>query len=79
MSEFNDLSQQDLGRIIARDRFVKDELASRIAALVKENLELMSIIQEIQGDLAALRESQTLLAQANGEVQMEQPPLFVSD
>ena len=74
MSDAPDVSSGDLMRVINRDRYVKDELAGRVAALVKENLELMSIIQEIQGDLADLRQGQQLLDAANGETPGVVPP-----
>ena len=84
MSDFDGASVADLGRAINRDRFVKDELAGRVAALVKENLELLSIIKELQQDLADIRQGQELLNAvppvANGESsRIEQPSLFVSD
>ena len=55
-------SREDLLKILQRDRFVKEQLASRVANLVHENIELMGIIQELQADIAQLRQS------SNGEV-----------
>ena len=69
-----DLTGNDYVRIINRDRFVKEQLADRVAALVRENLELLSIIQELQGDLAALQQGGQVMAMGNGEV--PQPDLF---
>lgn len=77
-------TSEDLMRVVKRDHFVKSEMSSRIAALVRENLELMSIVQEQQQDLADLREGQQLLAHthdtrppSNGDVATEdQPRLF---
>ncbi len=51
----------DLVRAAARDRFVKGQLSARIASLVQENLELVSIVQELQ-------EQQQPQPLANGEV-----------
>ena len=62
MEEF---SREDLIRVLQRDRYVKEQLASRVGSLMHENLELMGIVQELQRDLAALREGQATL---NGEV-----------
>lgn len=85
MSNTEELSQSDLRRIITRDRFVKGEMSSRIAALVQENLDLVAIINELQQDLADVRQSEAMLFAANtadiptnGEVvgQQEQASLF---
>ena len=70
-----DLTGNDYVRIINRDRFVKGELSNRVAALVRENLELLSIIQELQGDLAALQQGGQVMAMGNGEVP-DQSDLF---
>lgn len=63
----NDLTGDDYTRIITRDRFIKQELSQRVGALVQENLELMSIIQEIQQDLAVVRQNEAMLLASNGE------------
>jgi len=44
----------DLQKVIARDRFIKNTMAERIAALLLENMELLAIVQELQGDVKAL-------------------------
>ena len=64
-----DLTSNDYTRIINRDRFVKAQLADRVAALVRENLELLSIIQELQQDLADIQQGQQVMAMGNGEAQ----------
>jgi hypothetical protein len=68
MSDIPDnLTRDDLVKILLRDRFVKAELTSRVAGLVRENLELTAIIQELQGDLGEARQA----IQTNGEVPVE--------
>jgi hypothetical protein len=61
-TNIEDLSREDLLRVLARDRFVKEQMANRIAALVHENIELVAIVNETQAALGQLR------GQANGEV-----------
>jgi hypothetical protein len=78
MVDINELTREDLLRVVQRDRFVKGEMASRIAALVQENLDLVAIVQELQQDLADVRQSEAMLFAANttnGD-QEEQPSLF---
>jgi hypothetical protein len=48
-----DLSREDLLRILQRDRFVKEQLASRIGSLMHENVELLGVIQELQASQAS--------------------------
>lgn len=67
-------TSEDLMRVVKRDHFVKSEMSSRIAALVRENLELMSIVQEQQQDLADLREGQQLLAHTHTHATDTRPP-----
>jgi hypothetical protein len=43
-------------RIIARKQFIIDTLVGRTATLIGENMELLSIVQEIQRDLAEARQ-----------------------
>ena len=50
IEEFN---REDLLRIIKRDQLVKDSLSQRIAGLIRENIELLALLQEAQGDAAA--------------------------
>jgi hypothetical protein len=45
-TNIDDLSREDLLRILNRDRFVKEQLSARVANLMHENLELLAIIQE---------------------------------
>ena len=76
-TNIEDLSREDLLRVIQRDRFVKEQLSVRVAGLVHENLELTAIIQELQGTLNELREGQaTVLAdQIAGDGQVPQDAL----
>ena len=64
MSNVNieDLPREDLLRVMQRDRFVKEQMANRIAALIHENIELVGLVNEGQAELRELR------GQANGEV-----------
>lgn len=70
-----EVSREDLIRVIERDRFVKAQMSDRIAAMVRENLELLSIVQELQRDLNDVRQSEQMMfdaANTNGEVQQQQ-------
>jgi hypothetical protein len=85
MADINELTREDLVRVVQRDRYVKGEMASRIAALVQENLDLVAIVHELQQDLADVRQSEAMLfaantadVQANGDV-VEQASLFTQD
>lgn len=49
-------TQEELVRMVRRDRFVKDQQSERIKMLLAENLEMLAIIQELQGELAAVRQ-----------------------
>ena len=71
-TNIEDLSQEDLIRILQRDRFVKEQMAGRLAAMTQENLELLAIIQELQG------ERQQTLSASNGEVPTPQVPADVT-
>lgn len=53
---------REMQRVHQRDVFVKQQLAQRLVHSVLENLELMAIAQEMQDDLAALREGEAMLA-----------------
>jgi hypothetical protein len=55
VSGIEDLSREDLLKIMARDRFVKDQLAQRLNALTVENVELVGILNEIERELAEAR------------------------
>lgn len=65
MSQVDALSRDDLLRIVTRDRRVKEMLASRLAAVVAENAELMAIVQELQGEPE--RATTMRPAESNGE------------
>lgn len=41
-----DLTEEQMIQVIKRDRFIKEQLTARIAALTTENVELLAIIQE---------------------------------
>lgn len=58
------MSREDLLRVAARDRFVKGQQDNRIALLIRENLELLAIVQEQQSELALMREQQEAMQQA---------------
>jgi hypothetical protein len=60
--KLEDFSKEDLIRIVKRGQFVKEQMSQRIIALLSENLELLAIVQELQGDATVVR------AQSNGEV-----------
>jgi hypothetical protein len=69
------LTSQELLRILDRDRYAKNLLAEKVAALCLENAELMSIVDELQRDLtearavlAELRASQDLDSRSDGAV-----------
>jgi hypothetical protein len=51
-----DLSREDLLKIMARDRQVKGELLERNLALTSEVAELHAIVTELDSELAMLRE-----------------------
>lgn len=46
--QLDSLSREDLLKIVQRDNFVKDQLSARVAALMRENLELIALIQDQQ-------------------------------
>jgi len=54
-----DWTPEELQRIIARKVFVQNVLSDRVATLTMENVELMSIVDELQTDLAAARQALT--------------------
>ena len=41
-----DLTAEQMVQVIKRDRFIKEQLSARVAALLSENVELLAIIQE---------------------------------
>ena len=47
-TNIDDLSREDLLKLLQRAQFVKDQQAQRIGALLTENLELMAVLQEMQ-------------------------------
>ena len=52
-----ELGPEELQRVIVRDRFAKQMMAERIGMLTRENVEYMSIIQELQTDLMRARQA----------------------
>jgi len=67
-----DFSKEELIRIIKRSQFVKEQMNQRITALLGENLELLAIVQELQGDAQQMR------ALSNGEVPHPEVPTDVT-
>ena len=67
-----DLSREDLLRILNRDRFVKEQMSARIGSLIHENIELLGIIQELQGSVSQVQ------AASNGEVTTPVPSADVT-
>ena len=77
-TNIDDLTREDLVRVVQRDRFIKEQLSARIASVMHENVELVAIIQELQQDLGSLREGQATLMSdmaSNGEVSPEPAPV----
>lgn len=52
-----DLSREDLLKIMQRDRFVKEQLAQRLGAVMAENVELLGLVQELQAELSEATKS----------------------
>jgi hypothetical protein len=60
----DELDREGLLKVMARDRYVKQQLAERIAGMTAENAELVAIINEMDSDLAEARSAlQALQAQ----------------
>jgi uncharacterized coiled-coil DUF342 family protein len=59
------LSQEDLVKLLKRERFVREQLNNRVAALLGENLELLAVVQELTAEVQELR------AARDGEVHPE--------
>ena len=59
MSEtsLDQLSHADLMSVVTRDRFVKEQMSGRVASLVQENLELLALVRQLQGEVQQLRQS----------------------
>ena len=51
-----DLSKEELLKVMARDRQVKGELLERLTAATSEIVELHAIVTELDGEVAMLRE-----------------------
>jgi hypothetical protein len=59
-----EMSREDLLKVMARDRFVKQTLSERLAGMISENAELVGIINEMDSELAEARSAlQALQAQ----------------
>ena len=54
-------SNDEWNRMHMRDNYVKRNMAERISALLMENLELMAIVQEMQGTIASLQEGAAIV------------------
>jgi len=52
-----DLTLEEMRRVHERDVRVKQRLADRIAVLTLENTELIGIVEELQSELVALKDS----------------------
>jgi len=68
-----EFSPEELHRLIARDRWVKQMLNERCASLLLENVELMAIVQELQQELSELRQSQVAANLRPGEAAYNGP------
>lgn len=64
MNGIDDLSRDDLVKVLTRDRFVKEQLTQRVAALTAENVELYGLLRELEAELAAARQPE---AQPTGD------------
>jgi hypothetical protein len=58
------LTRDDLIKLMQRSNFVRDQQSQRIGQLLSENLELAAILNELQQENTALRET---IASANGD------------
>jgi hypothetical protein len=58
------LNEDEMQRVLLRNRFSLQMLGERIGLLTRENVEMMSIVQELQGDLMRARQA---LAEINPE------------
>ena len=67
MPNIDDLSRDDLVKVLARDRFVKEQYLQRIAALTSENVELFGILREMETEAASLREQLAALTTPTGD------------
>jgi len=56
MNSIDDLSRDDLIKVMTRDREVKAELQARIGALMGENIELLCVLREVERELMTTRE-----------------------
>lgn len=74
----DDLSRDDLLRLAKRDRWVKEQQAGRISALMHENLELLGLLNEANEDLAATRAQITAAVESNGDVTIPGAPADVT-
>lgn len=73
-----DPSYEDLVRVVKRDHFVKQQLSGRLAALIQENLELVSMLQE-QGEVSQPSHTHEGHTHSNGEVPVEEQRLAFRD
>lgn len=56
MTNINDLSCEELRRVVQRDRYIMDSLSQRLSGLIMENATLMAVIQESQQGLAEVQQ-----------------------
>lgn len=68
-----ELTNEELSNVITRDRFVKEQMGARIASLVQENLELVALVQQMQGELRQHLKGHTPHESPNGDVEVVTP------
>jgi hypothetical protein len=66
-TNIDDLSNEDLKGMVRRNHFVRGQLEQRVGALIAENIEMLGIIQDLQGEIGRLRHTHAP-ATDNGEV-----------
>lgn len=73
-NNIDDLSREDLLKILARDRFVKEQLAQQVGGLSAQNAELFGLVQELQSELTELQSALTELRSADPASPAEEVP-----
>lgn len=72
VQNIDNLSREDLVRIVRRDQAVKAEQSARLGGLMTENLELLVVINEQGAEIGQLREMLSVVSPAADE--QEAPP-----
>lgn len=70
-TNIDDLTREDLLTMFRRERFVRGQMEQRVGSLIAENIEMVSIIQDLQNDVTVLRQqvhTHGHTHEANGEV-----------